>query len=145
MWGADDPDQRKPMVWDDLEYEDEVTHPMGRPRNANHVQPDLGLFETYQGLIALRRDNLRLFVDGELEWLEVDDANRVLVYERSLGDQPAIVAFNASDDPLEISVEAADGSWRVAYPAGGRTALEVTNGTLHAELPPLSARVWILD
>jgi cyclomaltodextrinase len=145
MWGADDPDQRKPMVWDDLEYEPEVTHPMGRPRNANRVQPDLGLFETYQGLIALRRDNLRLFVDGELEWLEVDDADRVLVYERSLGDQRAIVAFNASDDPLDISVEAANGSWKAAYPANGTSDLRVKDGLLHAELPSLSARAWILD
>ena len=24
MWGADDPDERKPMVWSDLRYEDEV-------------------------------------------------------------------------------------------------------------------------
>ena len=25
MWGADDPDERKPMVWSDLRYEDEGT------------------------------------------------------------------------------------------------------------------------
>jgi glycosidase len=145
MWGADDPDQRKPMVWDDLEYQDEVTHPMNRPRNADRVQPDLGLFETYRALIALRRANLRLFVDGELEWLEVDDADRVLVYERSLGDQRAIVAFNASDDPQEITVEAADGSWRRAFPAAGREEFRVADSLLHAELPSLSARVWILE
>ena len=27
MWGADDPDTRKPMVWNDLKYDDEKTHP----------------------------------------------------------------------------------------------------------------------
>ena len=31
MWGADDPDDRKPLVWSDLTYEVEKTHPFGRP------------------------------------------------------------------------------------------------------------------
>ena len=26
MWGADDPDCRKPMIWDEFIYDDEVTH-----------------------------------------------------------------------------------------------------------------------
>ena len=27
MWGADDPHDRKPMIWDDLKYDDEVITP----------------------------------------------------------------------------------------------------------------------
>ena len=34
MWGADDPDPRKPMVWADLKYEDETIHPLGHARRA---------------------------------------------------------------------------------------------------------------
>jgi len=145
MWGGDDPDPRKPMLWSDLEYENEVTHPMGLPRNANRVAPDTDLLGTYRGLVALRTDNLRLFVDGDLNWLHMDDANRVLAYGRDLGDQHAIVAFNASEDPQTLNVEAEDGTWRTAFAAGGRTreAVEVAGGTLAAELSPLSARVWI--
>jgi glycosidase len=30
MWGADDPDCRKPMLWEDLEYDDEAADPPGR-------------------------------------------------------------------------------------------------------------------
>ena len=29
MWGADDPDDRKPMVWEDIDYENESHHPFG--------------------------------------------------------------------------------------------------------------------
>ncbi len=143
MWGADDPDPRKPMVWADLEYEDEATHPFGLPREPDHVAPDMGLFETYRDLIALRQDHLRLFVDGELSWLLADDEAGLLAYERLLGDQRAIVAINASDEAHELVLEAADGTWREAFPAGDD--VEVTGGSLATTLPPLTARVWIRD
>ena len=32
MWGANDPDCRKPMVWDDLAYNDEVYNADGSTR-----------------------------------------------------------------------------------------------------------------
>jgi cyclomaltodextrinase len=147
MWGGDDPDPRKPMLWSDLEYEREAAHPMGLPRPSDLVEPDLKLFRTYQDLIALRKEHLRLFVDGDLRWLRVDNANRVLVYERGLGTQRAIVAFNASEDHQEVEVEAEDGTWRTAFSSAraARQGLDVTAGVLRAELAPLSARVWILD
>ena len=83
MWGADDPDERKPMVWADLRYDDETTHPFGRPRRRDRVAPDTALFRVYRELIALRKQHLRLFVDGTLEWLLTDDAHGVLAYERA--------------------------------------------------------------
>ena len=86
-------------------------------------------------------------MDGELNWLHVDDANRVLVYERDLGTQRAIVAFNASEDPQEVEVEAEDGTWRTAFSSDpqARQIEDAAGGVLRAELAPLSARVWILD
>ena len=140
MWGADDPDERKPMVWADLRYEDEATHPFGRTRHRDPVAPDKALFRVYQDLIALRKQNLRLFVDGVLNWLDTDDARGVLIYERVLGNQRAIVAFNTSNTPKIIGV-AANGRYRRAYPAGHGAGLMW--GTLRAELPARSGRVWI--
>ena len=52
------------MVWGDLRYEDEVASPFGRPRRRDRVAPDTALFRVYQDLIALRKEHLRLFVDG---------------------------------------------------------------------------------
>jgi glycosidase len=140
MWGADDPDQRKPMVWGDLEYEDETTHPFGLPRQPNAVAPDMGLFSTYQDLIALRRDNLRLFVDGDLEWLVEDNANGVLAYQRVLDSEMAVVLFNTSEDLQDVVVEVDSGTW--AEQLGGSRVLQV-DGELRLELLPLGASVWI--
>ncbi len=142
MWGADDPDDRKPMVWSDQRYDDEVAHPFGRPRRRDKVAPDSALFRVYRDLIALRKQHLRLFVDGTLSWLLTDDERGLLAYDRVLGDQRAIVAFNVSDEPLGLSL-AADGRYRLAFPAGG--AATVADGTLRAQLPPRTARVWIRE
>ena len=140
MWGADDPDERKPMVWADLRYEDEVAHPFGRPRARNRVVPDTGLFPVYRELVALRKAHMRLFVDGGLKWLATDDPRQILVYERVLGDQRAIVAFNVSDSVQQVSVKA-EGRYRVAYPAcdGASAGL----GLDSVRLPARTARVWV--
>ncbi len=142
MWGADDPDERKPLVWADLRYDDETADPLGRPRHRDRVVPDTALFRVYQNLIALRKQHLRLFVDGSLRWLLTDDAKGVLAYERALGDERAIIAFNNSDATREVSM-VADGKYRLAFPAAG--AVTVAAGTLEARVPPRSARVWIRE
>lgn len=140
MWGADDPDDRKPMLWSDLSYEDEVAHPFGLARRRDGVAPDTALHRMYRELIALRKEHLRLFVDGSLKWLHTDDARGLLAYERGLGEQRAIVAFNVSDAPVEVSLSAV-GRYRLAFPSEG--AATVTRDTLRAQLPPRVARVWM--
>jgi glycosidase len=140
MWGGDDPDPRKPMVWSDLEYEDEATHPMGLPRNADRVEPDLELRSFYQRLIQLRKDHLRVFVDGDMTWLVEDDANGILAYQRALGEERAIVLFNRSDDVQDVTVEVDPGTYAEQL-RGVRT--EPTQGSLAVELMPLEASVWV--
>ena len=144
MWGADDPDSRKPMVWADLEYEDETTHPLGRSRRPDPVSPDTALFRVYRDLIALRKERRRLFVDGSLTWRLVDDGRGLLAYERTLGDEAAVVAFNASDQAHDAAMEAGNGTYRLVFPAGAADGgLQVTGGALAVTLPPRSAQVWI--
>ncbi len=142
MWGADDPDERKPLVWGDLRDEDEITHPFGRARHRDRVVPDTAQFRVYQELIALRKAHLRLFAEGSVGWLLTDDARHLLAYERVLGEQRAIVAFNNSDAPQDVSV-AAEGQYRQAYPAG--STVGAVGGTLVTRLPPRTARVWIRE
>jgi glycosidase len=84
MWGADDPDPRKPIVWADLDYDDETTHPFGRPRPVNQIEPDTMLQRVYADLIDMRRRHLRLFVDGSIQWLVTDDDRRLLAYAIAL-------------------------------------------------------------
>jgi glycosidase len=141
MWGADDPDPRKPMVWGDLAYEDEVADPFGRARRRDAVAPDSALRRTYQQVITMRRGNARVFADGAVEWLLTDDARRLLAYARVLDDTRAIVAFNAGDAPASVALHAAPGTYRALFPAG--PPIRTDDDTLRTTLPPHTAAVWI--
>jgi glycosidase len=142
MWGADDPDERKPQVWGDLRYDDETAHPLRLSRRRDRVAPDTALLRVYRDLIALRKEHLRLFVDGGLRWLLTNDARRLLVYERALDNERAIVAFNNSDTQQAVAV-GAKGAYRLAWPADG----PATNArdSLRATIPARAARVWIRE
>lgn len=106
MWGSDDPDCRKPMVWDDLEYEDQALDfyqiPLERPEPT--VQ-DKELLSYYKGLIRLRKDNTVLS-DGDVKFLVSDDEHMTIAYSRTLGEDEVVAAFNMSDTVQEVIINA---------------------------------------
>ena len=143
MWGGDDPDTRKPIVWADLSYAEEVAHPFGKPRTPDPVAPNQELFEIYQSLIAVRKQHMRLFADGALNFLTARDAQRTFAYERVLGPQRAIVMFNASDEPHTVRVTAPAGTYYQAFPLN--TATQDVQDTLTATMAPRTGILWIKE
>ena len=141
MWGGDDPDMRKPIVWEDLSYDDEVAHPGGLPRRRDVVRVDTALLSVYRQLIALRKEHVRLFVDGSHTVVVADDDRRLFAYQRTLDDAQAVVAFNASGAVQTMTIPANSGTYYAAFPAGAN--VDVTNDTITATMDPLSTRVWI--
>ena len=101
MWGGDDPDERKPMVWDDITYEAERSHPWNKVRPADEVFFDRNLFIYYQRLISLRRANPSLTY-GALKFVQIDDENDILVYTREYNDERIIVCINNSDQAQRV-------------------------------------------
>jgi cyclomaltodextrinase / maltogenic alpha-amylase / neopullulanase len=84
MWGADDPDCRKPLVWDDLSYEDErAAFDPAKSRPDDVVKPDTALKSFYIRLCRMRKANPAL-VYGDLNFTVADDKNMILAYERTL-------------------------------------------------------------
>lgn len=134
MWGGNDPDCRKPMVWDDLAYAPEV---FGADAHTTH-EPDRvavnhDLLAHYQKMIALRH-RLPALQRGGYRTLVADDARDLFAFERTLDGQRVLVIFNNSDRPTthlvsnledgtyvdEISgtrYDAHDGELTVAIPA----------------------------
>ncbi|NJD23345.1 MAG: glycoside hydrolase family 13 protein, partial [Melioribacter sp.] len=60
MWGGDDPDCRKPMVWKEIKYDTETTHPFGLQRTKDEVKFDTGLFNWYKKMATIRNENKAL-------------------------------------------------------------------------------------
>jgi len=103
MWGGDDPDCRKPMVWPDLNYEPEVSHPFNKPRPKDYVSFNQELFEWYKKLIYIRNDNLVLAL-GDINFFLIDNENEILGYERTLGDDKMIILLNNKNEPIEYKL-----------------------------------------
>ena len=95
MWGADDPDDRKPMVWPDKKYDVEDNHPYGHDRPADPVRFNEALFATYQELISLRRTHTSLR-RGAFGVVHADDERDLLTYARIHPSDTLLVTLNRS-------------------------------------------------
>lgn len=135
MWGADDPDCRKPLTWPDLEFDPEQVHPLGLERPVDSVAFDFELFEYYKKLISMRQ-KFDVFKYGGLEFIPTGSDLNVLAYKRFTGEELAYVFFNLTDDALRIPVpEERRGTWVVASPSG---KLYVEGAAVGADLEPKS-------
>ncbi len=129
MWGADDPDNRKPLVWEDLEHDNErwglaersnVMHGVTSSQSAESwaVTPDAALLGFYRRLIMLRRENADLFSDGKREWLLADDQGRRLAFRLTRGNRAALVILSADDERSEIRLADVTGTWELMLSTG---------------------------
>lgn len=103
MWGADDPDDRMPMVWEDLTYADQIAEPRGRPRQADAVGFDASIFEFYQSVISLRQNN-EVLRYGTQATLMADDAANSFAFTRAFDGKQIVVAMNRSDAPQMLTL-----------------------------------------
>ncbi|MGB0523513.1 MAG: glycoside hydrolase family 13 protein [Flammeovirgaceae bacterium] len=103
MWGANDPDCRKPMLWPDINYVDEVYNPDGSTRSPDKVEINQDLFNHYKKLISIRNAYPAL-QKGSFEALIKDDMNDIYLFERQLNGQRVWVALNNSAEEVELDL-----------------------------------------
>ncbi|WP_323847417.1 glycoside hydrolase family 13 protein [Microbulbifer magnicolonia] len=112
MWGANDPDSRKPMIWPDIEYEDEVYLPDGSKRSPDKVVVNTDLQSHYRELIGIRNRNPALQL-GDFKPVLIDDERQLYGYRREHGDNSVVVIFNNSSEVKRISADIlGDASWQ---------------------------------
>lgn len=105
MTGANDPDCRKPMIWEDIEYKDEVVHPAkskARVEEKNEIDRDL--LDHYKKMIRIRNEHPALR-RGDFETLITDDKNRVYAFQRTYKNERAIVVINNSDKKQDVNIK----------------------------------------
>lgn len=104
MDGADDPDDRMPMVWGDLEYGPRTKGPRGRLKTPIDVKFDRELFDFYKKLISVRTRYAALR-RGDFTVLHTDDQSGLLVFERSLDDDKIVVVINRGQNDLTLNLK----------------------------------------
>lgn len=91
MWGANDPDCRKPMIWDDIQYED------------SDISINSDLFDFYKKAISIRRNNVSLNI-GDFQTLITNDSENLYAFMRSSSKQKIVVVINNSDSDKVIQL-----------------------------------------
>lgn len=95
MWGSDDPENRKPLIWPDYTFQPETLHPFAKKRPVDKVRFDEQHFALYQKLIQIRLQN-PVLAHGEIDYLLVDDENKLLAYSRFDDRNEVLAVFNTS-------------------------------------------------
>jgi len=105
MWGGDDPDDRKPMVWPDIVYEPE-TYTTVRPdlQQEDIVEFNRELYQYYQTLIRIRHDHSALR-EGDFRAILIDDENRLYAFVREHDEDVVAVAFNAGEKAQQLTLK----------------------------------------
>ncbi len=141
MWGADDPDDRKPMVWADLEYTPERADPLGRPRTPDAVRFEPDVFAFHKALMALRNGHSALRT-GVYEQLFAVAGGSTFAFLREDAQETLVVAVNRGSSPATVEIELAVKSARVVYETGAAGDVQVgLEGGFALTLPPLSGAV----
>lgn len=95
LWGANDPDNRQPMLWPDVTYEPERFGPRA-PCPSTPRRPDRTLLAFFTKLLDLRR-RLPALRRGRFEWIELG-APRAFGIRRDHPDGGILALFNAGED-----------------------------------------------
>ena len=108
MWGADDPHCRKPMVWDDLNYDNEViikNDGFKKGVGFYTVEQNKDILEFYKKMVQIRNNN-KVLQQGDLNFLYSNDEKKSFAFERILDNEKIVVAFNngSKEDNFEVPV-----------------------------------------
>jgi glycosidase len=96
MWGSNDPDCRKPMVWMDKNYDAETFNPDQSKHEADKVAFNSDLFNWYKKYIDLR-NKYKAIKLGNYTTIETNDAEKLYAFSRKQGKEEVIVIINRSD------------------------------------------------
>ena len=104
MWGDDDPNNRTPMVWSEMDFEIEKSHPIpGRKRLPSPKEFDSDLFNYYKKMIGVRHQHSAL-KNGSLQILDEGTGKYTISFLRRNSDEEILILFNADDENAEVSI-----------------------------------------
>lgn len=107
MWGADDPHDRKPMVWDDLVYENEIINEQSGFKTgygSYTVEQNKELLKFYKDIIEIRNRNKALS-EGIIKFIFADNEKKSFVFESINKDEKIICAFNLGESEVSIPLD----------------------------------------
>ncbi len=143
MYGANDPDCRKPMEWPEMTFDDEHLVTGGRHlyHRREHVGADLEILSFYKKTIALRH-KCKALSHGILSTDYTDPVKRIWIASRIHGQERFIAAFNCDYEPATITLDGMHRRTFLDYYDGTESPAD-HDGHIAIELPPCSFKVLL--
>ncbi|MGE5410666.1 MAG: alpha-glucosidase C-terminal domain-containing protein, partial [Clostridiales bacterium] len=142
MWGANDPDCRKPMLWDDMTYSEEVFLPdQTKKKQHDKVEFNKDLFNHYKKLISIRNANPALQL-GDYKTILIDDKKELYGFSRSYKGETVFVVLNNSNNEQTVSL-AVKGSFNYKDAMGSGTTYD--KGKIKLTIPAKWGSILIPD
>jgi glycosidase len=113
--GANDPCDRKPMVWEEMTFEDESMLPdQSKRETSNKVKFDDDMFNYYKKVIKIRNSNPALQL-GDFKTVLTDDENEIYVFERNYNNQKVIFVLNNNPAIRNIELSLESGTYKDVF------------------------------
>ncbi len=107
MWGADDPHDRKPMIWNDLKYDNEVideTSGFKKGFGSYTVEQNKDLLQFYKDITTIKNEREELKY-GTIKFIFSDNDKKVFAFESLFRDQKTICVFNLGEEAFSIKFD----------------------------------------
>jgi cyclomaltodextrinase / maltogenic alpha-amylase / neopullulanase len=102
MWGSNDPDCRKPMLWPEKKYDAETYNPDQTRHDPDKVVFNAELFNWYKKFIALRKQYKAVRL-GNYTTLLTDDSQKLYALSRKYANEEVIVIVNRGNQPVSLA------------------------------------------
>ncbi len=135
LWGANDPDCRKPMLWRDMDFEDSVCLPGGGTRSQPEtVAVNTDLLDYYKRLTTIRNLSKALQL-GNFKFYPVHPSDDIYSFTRAYDKELVLVILNKSKKWTTVTLPHPD---RTYYDLFFNIHLTHKNGT---RIAPRSGRI----
>ena len=137
MWGANDPDCRKPMMWKELVFKNEVLSASGSSKiNPSKVFFDENIYNWYAQVIKIHNEN-NCLKTGNFKSILIDDGKKLYGFERELEQEKILVIINNNNsEKQEIKMPANGNQFTdLLHP---ENTIKIKNDQLKISLPPIS-------
>ncbi len=141
MWGGDDPDCRKPMIWPERRYQSETYTSVSRYTERDSVVFDHDLFACYQKLLELRKEHAAVR-EGDLTTLRAEEDGGIYAFQRQHEDDTVIAVFNVSVTERAFNLPVAGTAFHAWQEVLSGASVSVPNQELAIAIAPRTAQIW---
>lgn len=144
MWGANDPHDRKPMIWNELKYDDEVIDASSEFQigyGAYKVEVNSDLLDFYKKMTKVHNDS-KVLRYGDVNFVLQNDEKNIFAFTRTFENEKLLILFNLNEKEQKFSFEI---KAQQLYDLLSKEKIGTNNNPFSVVLPGKSFSIYKMD